>query len=557
MHSTLAPILAVALINLAATAQELTWKREGSPPQPYILLTELVAPLHDVDLDGYEDLMVGVSGIYPYGGKWLLSGRDGSVLRIKTWFSFEESSGTFTSAGDMDGDGRGDYASVVWPTDFITNTWTRLEVRSTWDDRLIWQAPGAGSTLDLFGAYNNTIVGDLDLDGDRLPDVLVSAQRADSYLGAIYAYDHRGALLRKISHPGLTFLGRSLAKLGDIDGDGCDDFVAGAFDVAAGVGIAAVFSGRTGAILVKGFGDSDGALGYTVSGAGDLDRDGVPDFVAGTAGSFGERGTVRAFSGASGAPLFTWYAPTSFQFSNTWGSYIAAGHDLDRDGVPDVMINGGPSATGIQPRGALMIYSGRDGQLLSALRDPDGLNPGIPMMLGPQPGSPFAVFATANPGYRGGGSYELGRITLYRGAVARVGAYGTACRGSLAAPPQIGIRDVAGSSTRVHLSNAPPGASALLLLGLSRTAWGSLVLPFPLGHLGFTGCQLQAAPEFIIPTTTGTSGIGAGYGFVDLPFPVRYEVSSIPVYGQWLCVGAGPQAPGALSEPLEWWHWRF
>jgi len=50
-----------------------------------------------------------------------------------------------------------------------------------------------------------------------------------------------------------------------------------------------------------------------VSGVGDLDGDGPPDFAASTAGSFGERGMVCALSGLSGKTLFTWYSPMGNQ----------------------------------------------------------------------------------------------------------------------------------------------------------------------------------------------------------------------------------------------------
>jgi hypothetical protein len=56
-----------------------------------------------------------------------------------------------------------------------------------------------------------------------------------------------------------------------------------------------------------------------------------------------------------------------------------------------------------------------------------------------------------------------------------------------------------GTSLRIELTNLPTNAAAVLLLGSSRTAWGSVPLPFPLGGLGMTGCTLYASGEVILP----------------------------------------------------------
>jgi hypothetical protein len=80
------------------------------------------------------------------------------------------------------------------------------------------------------------------------------------------------------------FFGWVSADLGDIDGDGARDFAVGApFNAAGGrsAGRAYVYSGRTGAQLFVGTGESRSLLGFSVSSAGDVDGDGVNDFIVG------------------------------------------------------------------------------------------------------------------------------------------------------------------------------------------------------------------------------------------------------------------------------------
>jgi hypothetical protein len=509
----------------AADAQELLWAREGKPPPGANFLGE-VAVLEDVDGDGYDDLVQVVSGL----GIWILSGKDGMTLRVKTDQHLAVMK--LVGAGDMDGDGRGDYA--------IGLSTGRVEVRSAWDDRVLWQVYASGAGFGL------AILGSLDVDGDRRPDLVVGAFQENNRLGAIYVYSNSGALLYRLTAlPNLNSIGWTLAKVGDVDADGCDDFVSGAFETVANVGVAVLFSGRTGKVLTIGYGDPDGVLGASVTGCGDLDGDGVPDFAASTGGNFGQRGLVRAFSGRTGGALFTWVSPTVTQYGNSFGYAIASEVDLDRDGVSEVLIAAPPSSSGTGDF-ALLIYSGRDGSRISYVA---GRIWASNTTLRPQPGSPFPVFAA-----RGQASVpEIGRVMMYRGAATGVQAFGASCRGTLASDPRIGIRDVGGTSTRLHLSGAPPGSPAALVLGLSRTSYAGIPLPMPLQPFGFPGCLLYTSPDLFLMTNTGSAGVARGYAFVDVPIPLATP-GTFTLYGQWLSFGSGPTWPGGVTEALLWRH---
>src|SRR5688572_23309696 len=334
-------------------AQTPIWTRQGTPPPGATLLTGPLAVIGDVDADGHADLLQDVAGFITVQGLRIYSGRDGATLRIQPPFLPNHAVRTIASAGDMNGDGVGDYALGWVSSQLGTDI---VQVRSASDDSLLWQA--TGSWADQFGFH---LAGDLDTDGDGARDLVVSAERQNGFTGAIHVYANNGTLRYTIANqPGLTYLGRSLAKVGDVNGDGCDDFAAGAVGT---VGMVLVFSGLTGAELRRGLGDNDGVLGWSVTGCGDMNGDGVPDFAGGTSGGFGERGMVRVFSGGNANTIYTWWSPSAQQYGNGFGDTILGGADVDRDGVPDLVL-ANADATPVQTGTYVAAYSGRDGSRL-------------------------------------------------------------------------------------------------------------------------------------------------------------------------------------------------
>ena len=141
--------------------------------------------------------------------------------------------------------------------------------------------------------------------------------------------------------------------------------------------------------------------------------------------------------------------------------------------------------------------------------------------------------------------FYRGRAALFRGGV-RV--YGASCRGTLRWNPQIDVQDLpAKGVVRIHLNTGAASSPALLLLGLSKDSWANIALPLALDPFGFRGCKLYTSIGVAVPAYTDLRE----QAFVDLPLRLSSK-GKRTLHGQWLSLGTGNKAPGALSGGLVW-----
>ncbi|MDX1396252.1 MAG: hypothetical protein R3195_17865 [Gemmatimonadota bacterium] len=262
-----------------------------------------------------------------------------------------------------------------------------------------------GDALDLAG----------DVDDDGTPDIVAGAPSGGA--GAAYVYSGAtGATLHALSgeSAGDQF-GDGVGRLGDIDGDGADDFLVAASNVDGatnGGGRVYVFSGRTGAVLYSVDGDrANGQFGSAVGGVGDLTGDGVPDFAVGAPGGGGR---VYAFSGSDGAALWTFDSDaTGSVLGQFW---INSPGDLDGDGVPEVYVSDIQNSGAAAFAGRAYALSGADGSVLHTFDGNEagegfGIGRGIPDVTGDGVGDLFLAAWLADEG-----GQDAGKAYLFSGA---------------------------------------------------------------------------------------------------------------------------------------------
>ncbi len=164
-------------------------------------------------------------------------------------------------------------------------------------------------------------------------------------------------------------LGMSIASAGDVDRDGVDDLVAGApfaDDGNLNTGSVYVYSGKTGMLLqvFEGTGQHD-RIGMAVVAGGDINRDGFDDVIVGSPYASRLRGNVKVYSGKTGEVLHRWDGREDT--SDRFGWSVAGNLDVDGDNWKDVVVgvpwedrNGAFINVG-----AVHVYSGRTGQRLA------------------------------------------------------------------------------------------------------------------------------------------------------------------------------------------------
>ncbi|MFT7671277.1 MAG: hypothetical protein ACI8X5_003994 [Planctomycetota bacterium] len=329
----------------------------------------------DLDGDGVGDFIYG-SALLRYAA--IRSGADGSLIMRHFGGNVNSTSTLFGNSvanlGLIDGDNVPDYAI------------------SSPNYSPAGQAQGAGLVQVFSGATHEEIirihenlsgqhiggqvVGLGDVNADGFPDFgITSTQLVPGPLRIYLGPD--GSFYRE--HPwSLGFVGfaHSIARYGDYDGDGYDDYLRGIVAAPTSVpfgGRIELHSGKDGSVLLTMEGDlPEGRAGFAVCAAGDWDGDGIGEIAAGAPaetnlGFTNDLAGVFIFSGADGSILRFFDGEAYCNQNSAFGYSVFSGKDVNGDGVPDLIV-GAPLEpwlnTGPGLLGSAFVFSGATGNLL-------------------------------------------------------------------------------------------------------------------------------------------------------------------------------------------------
>ena len=392
-----------------------------------------VAPVGDLDGDGIVDLVVGASddndGAGGAGAVYVLfMNADGTVASHQkisntsgglgaTLAAVDSFGSAVAGLGDLDGDGIGDVVVGADQDDtgggsngavyvLLLNADGTVKA----EQKIAEGLGGLAENLNNNSRFGSGVTGLGDLDGDGINDVAVGASGDDtngSFTGAVYVLflnaDGSVKAEQKITHGtgGLTATIAaddtisSVAGIGDLDGDGVEDLVMGAYATDDGGtnrgAIHVLFLNTDG--TVKGeqkISDTTGGLtatlddsdffGISIGALGDYDADGAPDIAVGAtwdddggtnAGTIyllglNTDGTVKTEQkvtegvGGFAGPLDTF---------DLFGGSVTGIGDLDGDGAINLVVGATSDDDGASNNGAIYVLD-----LVSSLdTDGDGL----------------------------------------------------------------------------------------------------------------------------------------------------------------------------------------
>lgn len=226
------------------------------------------------------------------------------------------------------------------------------------------------------GLYGEVVANAGDVNGDGFDDVIIGA-RAAGMVRVVSGLD--GTVIHTLYGSSSTEqFGFSVCGIGDVDGDQHADFAVGApfYGTKRWVGRVSVYSGQTGTLLYHVQRGGFDRLGYALAPTGDMNGDGVPDFVISSVyGLYAEivsgvdGSTVRTLKPTGGAPLFFGYA-------------MATGGDVDGDGVGDILVGDPDSQDLGWVNGSVWIFSGADGSVIRQIQGGGGFFGGAVAMAG-------------------------------------------------------------------------------------------------------------------------------------------------------------------------------
>ncbi len=312
------------------------------------------------------------------------------------------------AAGDVNGDGCQDLAvTAADPTSQIDQGMTLIVLHGSkqgLEPEPAWFAHSEQDGSAFASAFSSA--GDVNHDG--YGDLLVGAMKFNGryhwggkaylFLGSANGLAPLPAWTSEYPLPvdlgkegdGAQFFGFGLGPAGDVNGDGVDDFLIGAWHATHGdfnEGAAFLYLGSTNTIAQVSAWRVEGGwprtyLGASVSSAGDLNGDGFGDVLIGVpyaSHEAKEEGVVAVFYGSKAGlgsePAWTFDGDRT---NGHLGEFVSSAGDVNGDGVPDLLLAGTEHPEADEPFTRVVVVYGQRGGLTGS----SNWSPNKPLLVG-------------------------------------------------------------------------------------------------------------------------------------------------------------------------------
>jgi hypothetical protein len=424
----------------------------GTPSNAFI--GSSVSPAGDVNGDGLDDVIIGApsydTGQINGGAAFISYGSVGFAPTINT-LQINQDGAKFgcsvSKAGDVNGDGYDDV--IVGASGVVINA-NQIGAAYIFHGSSLGILSGAAPAKQLFFGNQGfgTSVSDAgDINSDGYDDIIVgvpSYSKSNPSLplcGAVFIYKGSAGGIDPQTLSIVTplqagdQLGNSVDNAGDVNGDGYSDIVAGASQATLNKnkeGAVYLWYGSFSGIPTNALyndlltvNQGDARMGISVAGAGDVNGDGYSDIIAGADlfdNGQSDEGIARVYYGAAlGCTDANMTTLEANQSLSGYAHSVGGAGDVNGDGYSDVIVGASYYDNGTPNEGAAFVYHGsplgisttssftvegedNDAHLGEAVSGAGDLN-----------GDGYSDILVGTPGYDLGGSINLGNARAYYG----------------------------------------------------------------------------------------------------------------------------------------------
>ena len=425
----------LAVVSSSPALASLTgaWSKNGGANET--VYGHTVHTAGDVNGDGFADVIIGAPGVSSQQSfAYVHHGSAAGLAFAPNWTKSNGTNDRFgqhvATAGDVNNDG---YDDVV----VCTTAYTNGQQGEGRVQLFLGSASGLAST-PAWSWESNLALAQLraaayagDVNGDGFDDLVIGCGGAHSNAGRVWIY-----LGNATASPTLAWtvqgapgagVGHAVSTAGDLNADGYDDVLVGAYLGSFAWVVLGSAAGPTSVSpVVAPTPVVNSRFGASVSTAGDTNGDGYCDFVVGaphdSTDDWHEGRVYLYFGSASGFQTAPVWSAESNVVNSELGSSVACGGDINGDGYGDVLAAAPNLTNGDNFEGRVMAFYGGFAAGLAATpfwiadgeASPGLLGRGL-CTAGDVNGDGYSDVIAGAPAYEEGSFFDEGRVAVWHG----------------------------------------------------------------------------------------------------------------------------------------------